>query len=379
MSTIEYRFLEPLDVLLLRGNKLFGDPGSYGEALMPPWPSVAAGAIRSRMLADENVNFTAFAHGLAPHPSLGSPQAPGPFKINAFHLARRGQNGTLEALMPLPADLSVIADEQGQLRVGRRIPTATTAGLLSSSPLPLLPVLAETQRDKPVAGYWLRESGWKKYLHGQPPCIPDLVHCDDLWLLDYRVGVGLDSATRSAAEGHLFSAQAVAMKPGVGFLVGITGAQPPNTGSVRLGGDGRAAAISSAAVQLAEPDFTALAQAGCCRLILTSPGLFVGGWPLPGMNDEGHIQWGEISARVVCAAVPRAEVISGWDLAKNQGKGGPKPAQRAAPTGSVYWLDQLQASPTTLRQLVNDGLWGTPCPDPARRAEGFNRITLAAF
>ena len=31
-------FIEPLDVLVLRGNKLFGDPGSYGESLVPPWP-----------------------------------------------------------------------------------------------------------------------------------------------------------------------------------------------------------------------------------------------------------------------------------------------------------------------------------------------------
>ena len=27
------RFIEPLDVLFLRGNQLFGEPGSYGEAL----------------------------------------------------------------------------------------------------------------------------------------------------------------------------------------------------------------------------------------------------------------------------------------------------------------------------------------------------------
>ena len=36
-------FLEPHDVLYLRGNKLFGDAGAHGEALMPPWPSMAAG------------------------------------------------------------------------------------------------------------------------------------------------------------------------------------------------------------------------------------------------------------------------------------------------------------------------------------------------
>ena len=49
-------FIEPLDVLILRGNKLFADAGSHGEALMPPWPSVAAGALRSRMLIDAGID-----------------------------------------------------------------------------------------------------------------------------------------------------------------------------------------------------------------------------------------------------------------------------------------------------------------------------------
>ena len=63
MSAQETRFIEPLDVLFLRGNKLFGDPGSYGEALIPPWPSAAAGALRSRLLADAGVDLAAFARG----------------------------------------------------------------------------------------------------------------------------------------------------------------------------------------------------------------------------------------------------------------------------------------------------------------------------
>ena len=41
--SIETRFIEPLDVLFLRGNKLFGDPGSHGESLVPPWPSLTTG------------------------------------------------------------------------------------------------------------------------------------------------------------------------------------------------------------------------------------------------------------------------------------------------------------------------------------------------
>ena len=42
-------FIEPLDVLVLRGNKLFGDPGSYGESL---GPAVAVGRRRRNPLGD---------------------------------------------------------------------------------------------------------------------------------------------------------------------------------------------------------------------------------------------------------------------------------------------------------------------------------------
>ena len=72
-------FIEPLDVLLLRGNKLFGDPGSHGEALIPPWPSVAAGALRSRMLADAGIDLAAFGDNKASHPPIGKRDEPGPF------------------------------------------------------------------------------------------------------------------------------------------------------------------------------------------------------------------------------------------------------------------------------------------------------------
>jgi CRISPR-associated protein Cmr3 len=82
-----------------------------------------------------------------------------------------------------------------------------------------------------------------------------------------------------------------------------------------------------------------------------------------------------VRASLACAAVPRAEVISGFDLAK----GRPKPAVRAAPAGSVYWLDELEATPAALRKLAEIGLWPTEDYNDARRAEGFNRMTFAAY
>ena len=379
MSAIEYRFLEPLDVLFLRGNKLFGDPGSYGESLVPPWPSVAAGALRSRMLADDGVDLAAFAAGRVTHPTLGTPENPGAFRVTRFQMARRLADGRVEPLIAPPADL-IIGEQDGKVSSVRALnPTAPAAGVLSSSPLPKLPVLAEAERGKAASGYWLGEAGWRRYLAGETPLPGDLVKSSELWRIDPRVGVGLDAATGRAADGRLFSVQAVAMFPGVGFLAGIAGAVPPASGMVRLGGDGRAAAIHAAAPNVAEPDYAAIARARRCRLVLATPGIFSEGWKLPGLDAEGRFHLGEVSGRLVCAAVTRAEIVSGWDLAKWQ----PKPARRAAPAGSVYWLDELDATPEALRKLADAGLWGEAGDDAQRdvqrRAEGFNRFGLAAW
>ena len=350
---------------------------------MPPWPSVAAGALRTRILADDSVDMAAFAAGRAAHPQLGTPQAPGGFVLQGFQVARTTSAG-VELLMPLPADTVVTAKEdekagsQGPVvnTVQHMRPSALHPLLASSSPLPLAPVLAQgDERGKPASGWWLRGSGWHKYLQGHNLAAADLIHTRDLWSYDERVGVGLDSSTRSAADGKLFITRAIALKEGVGFAVAVAGADLPASGSLRLGGDGRAAAVRQTAITWPEPDYAAISAAGRCRIVLTSPAIFAGGWALPGMDAAHRIRLPGLTARVVAAAVSRADTVSGWDLAARS----PKPAQKTAGTGSVYWLQELQATPDALRKLAERGLWSKPCEDAARRAEGFNRFSFASF
>ncbi|MDT8407922.1 MAG: type III-B CRISPR module-associated protein Cmr3 [Methylococcales bacterium] len=373
---LHYRFIQPLDVLFLRGNKLFGDPGSYGEALIPPWPSVAAGAIRSRMLVDKNIDLKAFAAGkVSDDAELGTPEQPGSFTLMGFYLARKTADGQVTLLLPPPADLVVSKTADDALWIDRLSPKSMA--LASSFPLPMLPVLAQgNKRSKPEAGYWLTQAGWLAYLNGQTPLPEQLEKSSLLWSLDARVGIGMNSATRSVEEGKLFTTQAVAMNQGVGFLAAVSGAIPPESGLLRLGGDGRAANIQQVDFNLPEADYAAMAHAKRCRIVLTSPGLFPDGWKLPGCESDHRVRLpGGIQARLVSAAIPRAETISGWDLAKWQ----PKPAQKAVPTGSVYWLDELDATESSLRKLAENGLWGEPCEHVSRRAEGFNRMALAAW
>ena len=369
-----HRFLEPLDVIFPRGNKLFGAAGSYGAALMPPWPSVAAGALRSRMLVDAGIDLDAFAVGKAPVKGLGTPQSPGPFRVSRFLLARRVE-GAVEVLHPVPSDVVVTEnDDRHQARYLQ--PTVLDEAIATSAPLAHHPALAIDKQAKPATGFWLDAAGWQAWLEDQPIAPDHLVKSEALWRLDDRVGVALAQDTRSAEEGKLFTVQGVALKKGVGFLVEVVGAEPPATGLVRLGGDGRGAALSPVGtLQWPRPDYAALANARRCRLVFTGPALFAGGWRLPGQNEEGRFQAQGIRGRVVSAAVPRHGVVSGWDLARQH----PKPAERTVPTAAVYWIEDLEATPEALERIAREGLWPEDGPDLQRRAEGFNACEFAAW
>jgi len=390
-------FIEPLDVLVLRGNKLFGAAGSFGESLVPPSPSVAAGAYRSALLAHKQVDLGAYARGEIDDTELGTPRRPGRFTASAFRLARRDGEGRVEALHPVPADL-VVSKIDEALTVRPLKPTTLNPAIASAYPLPLLPVLSEPERGKPAAGLWLSEAGWRAYRKGRAPVSDHLVANGDLWALDPRVGVGLEADRRRAADGKLFTVQAVVLRRreqgsvsgtdrtfDVGFLAQIDGATLPGRLLLRLGGDGRAALSAHAAVEEQEPDYGAIAHAGRCRFVLTSPGIFAQGWLPTGIEHSGEgeprLDLHGVKGRLVSAVVPRAEVVSGFDLAAwSQGKGGPKPARRVAPAGSVYWLDELEATAEDLRKLVERGLWTDAQYDTdTRRAEGFNRVALATW
>lgn len=401
----EYRFIEPLDVLYLRGNKLFGDAGSYGEALMPPWPSLAAGALRSRMLADHGTDLTAFAQarerlpGLsdALHACLGTPQKPGKFRVSLFTLACREQ-GQVQPCFPLPADVVVTAkalDDAAYLQ-----PTAPHPALSSSYALPQSPLLRAAGPAKPQGNLWLNATGLGAYLNGEKLGQEHLLRGGELWQFDHRLGIALNGAQRTVAKGMLYTAQTVALNrrdgrnqgQDVGFLVGVDGASGllPENGLLRFGGDGRGAALQTVSSEnlLPAPDGRRIERDRRFRLVLATPGLFADGWRLPGLDANNRWQGPDgCTARLVAAAVNRADTVSGWDLAKwsqvdesGRKKGGPKSAQRIAPVGSVYWFEDFQGKAETLGKLAAEGFWAmSDYPDSSRRAEGFNNLFIAAW
>lgn len=371
--SMQTRFIEPLDTLNFRGNKSFGDGGEHGESQMPPRPSIFAGALRSNWLAQEAVDVRRFGRGdnsQLPGPArsqLGTPANPGSFRLQGLWLGRGGSGiGSIELLSPVPADVVVQQHACHYLRP-RRLPGA----LQSSADTPLHAVL-KAGAEKPETGLWLTQAGVQGYLRGESLARGCLLDSSDLWALDERLGIALDAASRSAESGRLYTTEAIAMAAGVGFIVTIAGAEDlPQTATLRLGGDGRGADMRPIGIDWPQPDWAQIEQSKRLRLILTTPGLFDRGWQLPGAENlevplaDGH-------ATLACAAVPRHEVISGWDLANWR----PKNAERLTPSGSVYWLENYSGSIASLQQLTEAGI-GVDTLSSSRRAEGFNNIMIA--
>ena len=379
----EFHFLQPIDVLYLRGNRLFGDSSATGEALMPPWPSMVAGALRSEMLVNGGIDTGLFVNGIKLsselEKSLGSITEPGNFRISHLMLAKVNEGKLENVYLSLPADLVVISD--GKVKHCHYLqPQALPASILTSSACEQLPLFKTEKPAKAEGGLWLNQIGIKQWLNAQPITNEHWVESKELWKIDSRLGIALDEQGRTTLDGQLYTVDAVAMQNHIGFLTGVEGANGLiSDGVLRLGGDGRGAHHIKIAWNPLEPDWNLIEKTKRFRVILATPGLFEQGWLLPGMTQEnGEYIWKttDFSAHLVTASAARAETISGWDLAENS----PKPALKAVSTGSVYWFDRFEGDIQSLRKLVESGLTLiVEYPDKKRCAEGFNNIFIAVW
>ncbi len=379
---IEYRKIEPVDVLYFRGNRHFSGPGVHGSAEMPPWPSVFAGAVASRILADHNLlDF------IAGHPDEAEKKL-AEVAGEDFSCAFLALTQDNRIFMPLPADLVVEQPEEARTPVIRRVhPRNIPYGSSCSTELPKIPVLESPDRAKPVAGYWLELDGWAEHLQGRIPDNNHLIPIHKLWGLDPRLGIARDYLTHTAAEGKIYTTEAVNLRREIFFVAGFSGKNIPAEGLLRLGGEGRGARITTLGTDAAAWKELGKPQGGWpgFRMILTSPGIFPKGWLPPGCekeNDAIVFSCGSLRARLQAVAIRRPGTVSGWDIPRNQ----PKPAQKVAPLGSVYWFSVETGNTKELEPLWQESLYAAlenvnEESDlwKARRREGFGRAWFGVW
>jgi CRISPR-associated protein Cmr3 len=369
--------IDPIDIFIPRGNRLFGG-GVHGKVAMPPWPSLFSGALISRALAD------AGRLGDLDQPEkveMVLEQVLGP----NYGLAWLGLEAKGKTYLPLPADLIVVSETgTDKKRLCRIRPGPTNLSLygIASSNLLGRPLVFEyLYRQKPISGFWMERKGWKDYLANLLPETDTLISDKELWQVDPRLGIALDRGSRTVAEGDIYTTDTLTLNKGVTFLVGFNSSSIPTEGLIRLGGDGRGAKIT-----LADPSVTnelqemGKPQGGWSgfRMILITPGLFPEGWIPPGVDPESFI-WkiNGLVAKCEAALVSRPEVISGWDLVRES----PKPAFKMVPAGSVYWFSVVEGDTASLVSVWEKGLWEIGCNQEykARQREGFGRVWFGAW
>lgn len=376
----DYRFVKPLDVLILRGNKLFGGAGDHGDALMPPWPSIISGALRSRILADADTDFNQYSNNVVTDhfkSVLGTPAHPGSFSISLFTVARFNGN-KLECFYSMPADL-FLADRESVNCAEYLRPQTLPQGIAGGSQLAKNALLKTSARSKPQTAYWLNESGWRKYHQGDVIQLEDMEPITKLWVKDNRLGIAINAQTRTAEESKIYTTDVIQFMPDTGFIVGVQQAEDllPVDGLIRLGGDGHAASLEAVQSPKASINWKKIEQEKRFRLITTTPAIFKSGWLPPAIDQNSwQMEIGNSHASLVCASINRHQVVSGWDLANWR----PKDALKTVPIGSVYWFDNFSGEIEDLQQIYQQGFWSiSPFPDKSRQAEGFNRLTLAPW
>ena len=343
-------FVEPVDVWMFRDGRPF-DAGSdhHAASLFPPPPTVMQGVVRSHHLVVAGVDLRDPA---AIKSSVGTAEDYGRLRLRGPFLARR-EGGRVTRYLPLPADaLLEEAPATREASRGERERRArplkpedlSSRGVFTSAPTPRL-LWSKGGASKGEEG-WLREDALMAYLADRPAKVTP---SHALFRHESRLGVGLDDSRRTAREHLLYEARYVRPAEGVGLELEMEGLEGwPETGVMRMGGEGRGAYYGASDSEPWPPPPDPLPAR--FKLVLATPACLARGWQ--------PAAWSALldgPAVLVAAALHRYQALGGYDVAR----GDHKPARRYVPAGSVYYFEsdgRTRLSATSFNGALTD--WG---------------------
>lgn len=329
-------FIEPNDVLMFRDSRPFAAGVNFtARSMFPPHPRTMQGVIRSHILEAQGADLYAYDSGRGDPvlvQALGQPDSWGTLKLSGPFVAKMTDKNTTERYFRAPFDLLQSRTTPATVTM---LHVDGSAAFQTNAPFegwrPLLP--GDTVAGGEADG-WLGESAFSSYLDGTPPTA--LVDNEELYMIEPRVGLGLDRQRRRHEEGLFYHAEFVRPQRGVGLLVGVEGDNDllPDNGAICIGGEGRAAHYKTLARYA--PTRLQAATTGQIRVVLLTPAYFSGGWQ---PEDGNWSPWVGAGGRLVSLAIGKPQIISGWNLAAANGKGAPRPIRHFVPAGSVFCFE----------------------------------------
>ena len=350
--------LRPHDVLY------FGDarPSKMGEdhylrSIFPPFPSTLYGAIRTRRLLDEGVNLSGFGKrgdssiksawdrlGTELRTELGEFGSFGSLELRGPWLEKDGK-----PLFPAPCDLGFVAEAPAATKeVVRYRRVANQKGHWSHSLAPLMPyrkqaegweLIPRSEEPESAAGWFLTHEGMEAWAKGGVPGPGEFFSRDSLWLDEVRTGVGIEEKKRRAEEHNLFTFGFIRLGRDVTLGFEVRGSALEAGGALRLGGDGRTAAIEDGS-PLDLPE--AITGNSAFTLYFATPTLSEeGAYPPRFAVDRMRAKLGVGQCTLLAGAVKAGLPCGGFDMRVLEQKA----LRRAIPAGSVF---QFEGDPAKL-------------------------------
>ena len=351
MSFVWYE-IRPLDTVFFGGGRPFGAGGTgFGQAIFPPLPFAFVGAVRAEIAKNLKVDFGVFKGD--GHPILGSPNDLGSLEFRGPFLKKDNK-----VYLPYPLDFDLKLTEIGDGVV-------TSKDLVPS----LLTVKEEKPKEKGKGPYLLEETDFKDYLLGKIDGIRP-VSMSGLIKRERRPGIARERGKRIIKVGHFYIAEHLRIEGR--FLFGLRSDNSrllPEKGIFYLGGEKRTSAYQEIDIPKAFKECiegqelkNSLKGKRRIKFVLLSPGVFKNGFLLDCFerkNNEIIFQFDSLpQAKVMAMALGKPRVVSGWDVANNR----PRPALRAVPEGSVYWLKFEQTLNEDQVNTLFDDFYFKPLP-----------------
>ena len=387
--------IEPREPLIVRDGRPFDrQPGVLATSLPFPFPSTVAGAARQRAGLDKKSGVFAATDISA----LKSIQVRGPLLVE---LKEEGEQNNL--LVPAPGD-ALLLEEQEQVRLRQLVPlqppdeelmqafSGTEAGL---APVGLTPYSSKKPaKRQPAFWHW---NGFERWLAEPGQTDRQVFTRESLGIQplpqEQRVHVALERGMMVAQEGLLFETRGLEFTVPPGKPRELSQArrlalwleiEPHAKYSIEGGLDCLGAERRLVKWQQCPQDVQQdilrcpkkvreqIVRDTACRLVLLTPACFQQGY-LPGISN---LEYSGIDVKVAlrAALVQRPQVISGWDIERNQ----IRPTRRLAPAGSVFFL-KLEGRPDAIHAWVQQ-TWMSCVSDLLQdRRDGFGLAALGTW
>jgi CRISPR-associated protein Cmr3 len=332
---MSWYFISPTDVLFFRDAQPFGAGDEHlATSIFPPNPRTVAGAFRSMILGNVDVDWKAYKNGEVEandiRNQIGTPSGilDSEFSMKGPFLAYR-KSSFIEIHTKLPSDAYIEDIDKHQFRAFAPIQTSLFTTSWPQRELhPLWPPGSQ-RKDQPKENYWMGLASINSYAQGN-----EFSAKLESSIVEYepRVGNAKDAQTGAALEQFLYQATFIQMRPSYGFVVWLSDdlKDLPDMGYLILGGESKAAKYEKIGNDIAF-DFKLDHPTNQFKVIIMTPAYFSGGWQ-PESGDWSNVLG--FQAKLIAASLGKPLFLGGYDVANHQERA----IHSLVPPGSVYYF-----------------------------------------